>query len=122
MTYAGQIYRCGDDDASLRLRQRPHVVAQGQTVHESPQSPLPRLEHDRWIVDCECGSGAGISNAGKAYCFECGAIMTIAAFPSKPDRDAVATLMASRPATTRNWHPERESVKDLQDENARHRV
>lgn len=113
--YAGQIYKCGDDDASLRLRQRPHVIQSGHTVHDSPHAPAPRLEQGRWIVDCSCGSGAGVSNAGKAYCFECGAIMTVTLPPLEQRREAEAELL-TRPERNRNWMPDRETIEQLKAE------
>lgn len=119
MKYAGEIYGCGSDDASLRMRQRQFLsqLRPPKVAHESALTPLPRLEQGRWIVDCSCGSGAGISTEGRAYCFECGAVMTIA-LPPKEQRDAVADVLQARPETAKNWRPDRETIADLQAERA----
>lgn len=116
--YAGGIYGCGEDDASLRLRQRGFLAKVGKTARESHETPTPRIDHGRWLVDCPCGSGAGISTASKAYCFECGRIMTVS-LPAKVEREEAEAVLSARPLRARNWRPDRESVNDLKRERAR---
>ncbi len=115
--YAGDLYRCGDDEGSLRAAQAPAVRREGHQPHESAQTPQPRIDHGRWIVDCQCGSGAGVSRQGKAFCFECGAIMRVL-LPSVDQRNAAEALLTLRKESNQNWHPDHETVDDLRAENA----
>lgn len=118
--YAGGIYRCGETDQALIQRQAeilkdPAHPTHGP-AHVSPVSPPPRLEHGRWIVDCPCGSGAGVSRTGLACCMECGAQMTIT-LPDATTRAAVETLLSERRLPQeRNWTPATETLEDIRTE------
>lgn len=119
MKFAGDMYRCGDDDASLMKYQARFLKPFGVKGHHHPHQPLPRLEHDRWVVDCACGSGAAVSRTGFAVCCECGAQMRIT-MPNDELMREVGELMNKRAAVNRNWVPGQESFDALFAENVRH--
>ncbi len=77
MKYAADIYRVPDTDAALMARQMQLV---GRS-HVSADQPSVRLDDGRWIVDCVCGSGAGVTPRGTAFCMLCGAQMRGLQFP-----------------------------------------
>jgi len=112
MRYASEMYGIPEADLAAVHRRRVPAV-------ETNDHPRPRLEHDRWIVDCRCGSGAGVDRAGVARCFECGTVMGVV-LPSLVTRQQVETLLASRPERHRNWRPDGETLADLQVENHTH--
>jgi hypothetical protein len=114
MRYAGEIY--GIPESRLAERHAVHIKS---GPHEMPDTPQPRLEHDRWLVDCPCGSGVGVTRTGRAYCFACGAVMRVT-LPSEVTRQAVESLLASRPERHRNWRPSHETLDDLRVENLTH--
>lgn len=114
MKYAHEIY--GYDESFLAA---DHARRCRERVHESAETPQPRLEQDRWLVDCRCASGVGVARDGVARCFECGAIMHVT-LPSEVTRQAVERLLASRPERHRNWRPSHETLEDLRVENLTH--
>ena len=80
----------------------------GQNVHihvEGEDSKPVYLNHNRWLVNCDCGSGAGVDFAlGLSRCFECGAVHINLVIPE--DRSAIEhTMSKTKDITLRNWSP-----------------
>ena len=101
-----------------KLRARGRDVA----VSTSLDPIVARINENRWIVDCVCGSGCHVDlDAGTpvvARCFFCGAIHTQVVLPA--NRTAIEAALLKRPrAATRNWRPD-ETVAALEAENAAH--
>ncbi len=118
---AREMHGCGSVKEYNRLHETEIARAQARglrlIVHDS-HSLVARIDHGRWIVDCECGAGnATDPEWGVAFCFACGARHK-ATFPD--DREGVEAVLLHRPRTeTRNWFPG-ESVAQLQAENVEH--
>lgn len=88
-------------------------------VHDSVDV-VARVDHGRWITDCECGAGnAAHPDWGEVRCFGCGAVHKVT-FPER--RKQIEGLLLARPVTAnRNWLPG-ETVKDLRRENEEHGI
>lgn len=87
-----------------------------------------RIEHNRWIVDCQACStsenhrGAFTHPEWKiACCAECGAVYDNVEFPLRPVRLEIERILLFRPRENRNWFPW-ESTIDLIQENKIHKV
>lgn len=119
MKFAGDLYRCGDDDVSLMKYQAKCIKPFGVKGYPHPHQPLPRLEHDRWVVTCACRAGVGVSRTGFAVCCECGAQMRVP-MPDAELMREVAELMDKRLPVNRNWFPGQEDADQLRLENAQH--
>ena len=75
--------------------------------HAAPDSPPVYLNYGRWLVDCPCGSGARITPAGTAYCFDCGRIMTVAV-PAAEALVLAAEMFQHTDPDQCNWDPRRD--------------
>lgn len=109
LRFAGAILGCGEDDASVRAKQdaelrRAHPRGNRPVPHETDDHPYVYLNHGRWLVDCPCGSGAAVTTTGKAYCCECGRIMTVELPDVQVQAEAVA-VFGDQKIEERNWHP-----------------
>ena len=84
--------------------------------HDDPRPLVARVDHGRWIGDCDCGSGVALERAWpEARCFGCGARYATVVWPVQADQIEAALL--KRPVMgTRNWLPT-ETVGDLRAEN-----
>ena len=118
--YAADMYHVLNDPHVLRAFQGRVVTQTGGLSHDSAVRPAPRLEHDRWLVVCPCGGGAGVSTEGIAYCCDCGAVMTVADWPRAAIRSDVDQIFMSRAPKSRNWNPATETLDDLRAENLSH--
>lgn len=103
MKYAAEIYGCAEPDIEGKQLDFLARNGSGKRPHRTDHQPIPRLEHGRWLCDCPCGSGAGITRNGIAHCFECGAIMQVASWPSKTKRDRVSKKLEKRADHQQNW-------------------
>lgn len=110
-------YRTRHQQALTRMR-RLGLEVQEQVV-DTPVSA--RIEHNRWLFDCVCGSGVAVHpDWPEARCMGegCGRVYTHVTIPT--ERVAIERTLMERPApVNRNWHPA-ESVDDLKHENAEH--
>ncbi|WP_030173265.1 hypothetical protein [Streptomyces sp. NRRL S-813] len=65
-------------------------------------SYFARINQNRWIADCVCGSAQVVSPTDQRYaCVECGWGWCTLLFPSDPD--AVEASLAALPPYLRNW-------------------
>ena len=96
MKYAGEIYGCPEQD--VEGRQLEFLARSGKKAvpHQDEHQPIPRLEWGRWICDCPCGSGAGITKKGIAHCFECGRVMQVASWPNAAKRAKVEKALKDK--------------------------
>jgi hypothetical protein len=96
------------------------IVAAVQTVDEPIEA---RIEHNRWLIDCACGSGIAVHPEwAEARCLGigCGRVYTNVVVPA--DRHVIEQLLAARTQhQNRNWRAS-ESVEDLRRENNKHGV
>lgn len=114
-------YRAAHAGAIANLVGRGRRVA----VHESADPLVARIDHNRWIVDCECGAGnATDPEWAIACCFGCGAVHAQIVFPDAAERAAIERALLARPRPeTRHWDPRvGETLADLWRENAEHGV
>ena len=99
------------------------VAKLGLAVTPSDVPLAAYVNHNRWLVDCPCGSGAAVdveADPPVARCYEDGVVHTQVTLP--PDRAAIDAALLRRPlAATRHWHPG-ETVAELHAENAAHGV
>lgn len=98
------------EKAALGMRFEVHAVAAPTTA---------RINHGRWIIDCDCGAGnATDPRWGIACCFGCGAVHEHVIFPA--DWEALEAALVGRPhPRTRNWATG-ETIEALRDETAAH--
>ena len=77
---------------------------------------LARIEHGRWIADCECRGAEFVDPEWPVFvCCSCGAGPRPVAFPG--DRHQIESELMKRPVRpNRNWNPG-ETVADLRREN-----
>ena len=85
--------------------------------HASVRLP-GRIDHGRWVVDCECDSG-NIPLGRVARCFGCGAIHAVT-YPRGRSSIEAAVLLRPQQAH-RNWMPG-ETATDVRAENAVHGI
>lgn len=97
------------------IRRRQEAGARYE-VHEVLLPLSARIDHNTWVVDCECGAGNAVDPEWPiACCFGCGAIHRGIVFP--PNRSFIEELLLKRPDVThRNWRPG-ESLDALKQEN-----
>lgn len=91
-------------------------------VHDSFDPKVARIDHGRWLIDCDCGAGNACDpEMKKAFCAACGAVHPNVVFPD--DRENVEfILLARRRSENRNFDPTKERFLDLAKENAEHGV
>ncbi len=96
----------------LRKQGKPQLLV------ERPETPLAFVSDGRWVVDCLCGNGPSASPEwGVAICCECGALYR-PTFPA--DAATAETTLLARPwPQQRHYQPDRQTLADLQHENAR---
>ena len=103
-------------------------VTKGEPGYDSPlyDEPNPTAAYvndGRWLIDCDCGSGAMTTAPGPqaiAVCFSCGAVWTTLLFPPPPVRGEIEGLLSARRwRRNQNWKPG-ETVEDLRRENEAH--
>lgn len=99
--------------------------------HGSPVAGY--VNEGRWVASClECNGGMACwPEMSETQCLDCGARYTVE-FPAPEELEQAAAVLRERPMRNRNWFPsrvtvggveqQRESVKDLKAENARHGV
>jgi len=93
--------------------------AEGETISlsQTGKTAVARVDHGRWLIDCECGDAAFAWAAHpEAACMGCGAVYGVQFPPAETVAKAEAVLDGRREAN-RNWFPDRETVKDLRAEN-----
>ena len=120
------------NEAALRALAKTQAAKIGSDVIEST-TPLPaRLEHGRWIADCQCGGGVACDlSMGVAVCFlhrdpddPTGAVETRihTAIVWPANRGRIEALLEKRGLNrNRNWRLG-ETEADLARENAAHGV
>lgn len=86
----------------MEWRMQRRVFPPTETVD---QTYYARINSNRWLTDCICGSAAVISPADPRYgCTQCGWGWCVVIFPA--DVAAVeASLMALAPSRRNWWHP-----------------
>lgn len=79
------------------------------------------MNHGRWVVDCPFCNSSGVAseNDERFLCGDClnmeiGGAYILAPFPK--DCEAVEAHMLLRPRNRRNWNPDTETLKNLQQE------
>lgn len=114
MKYAPEMYGCPENE--LEGKQLEFLARSGKRIAPfvSPEQPIPRFEHGRWLCDCPCGSGAGITQKGIAHCFECGRIMRVGSWPNAEKRARVKQALRDAKESEKNWRvDEPEPVRDV---------
>jgi len=100
---------------------RALAAKQVAQVHISDSVRVARVDHGRWIVDCECGAGLFVRRGwALACCIECGAQYHAVQFPVDAD-EIERLLLARQKRENQSWWPS-ESVEMLQRENVAHHV
>ena len=93
-------------------------------IHTVSDQKAAYINENRWLIDCECGSGAYVDPAvGVACCFGCGAIHTTVILPA--DRAVIEAVLIARPSPfTRGWRDQdkAETLADLVRENIAHGI
>lgn len=117
------------DEAACRRKQAALVSKRQRagvrvSVHEVAATKTARVDHGRWLIDCECGAGVMADpDFTAAYCLGCGAVHTAVTFPLEADRLDVEHILLARPrSANRSWDPGSETLLDLAIENAEHGV
>ena len=82
---------------------------------ESAEPVVAYMNHSRWLVDCQCGSGCRIDMdiRGRVFarCFKCGAVHSDVVLPG--ERASIEGELLKRPRPeNRNWTPG-ETVTDM---------
>lgn len=77
MIWAPEIYGLNvpDNDTAIQHLQSSYLNRVHQKAPMAEFAPIKlqaRVEHDRMIADCPCGSGVGVTRRWTAFCFECG--------------------------------------------------
>jgi hypothetical protein len=107
------------DPASYRAVHRKAMENAGRDVEVVDTTVTARVNHGRWLVDCEC-HGAGLTSPHRyniSACFDCGRVFTNVLFPEAVER--IEALLVLRPdITTRNWVGE--SVGELTKQNEKY--
>lgn len=87
----------------LRMGRRVFPPADADTTGETYYA---RINQNRWLADCSCGSAAIVSPADPRFaCTQCGWGWCALVFPA--DVAAVeASLMGLKPALRNWWHPD----------------
>lgn len=86
---------------------------------ESKRIAMPimaRIEHNRWLLDCVCGSGVAVQPEWpEAHCLGLGCGRTYTHIVIPADRRRIEATLSKRPAfTERNWDPRKgESLESL---------
>ncbi|MGW8703272.1 hypothetical protein ACWGOK_41275 [Streptomyces eurythermus] len=85
------------------VRMGRRVTPPEDTVDETY---FARINQNRWLADCDCGSAAVVSPTDPRYaCTECGWGWCALVFPA--DSAAVeASLMGIKPSLRNWWHPD----------------
>jgi len=85
-------------------------------VHMVDTPVSARVDHNSWVIDCECGAGNAVDPLWpNAHCFGCGAIHTNIVWPI--NREQIEVILLQRvDVTKRNWHTG-ETEDDLRAEN-----
>jgi len=85
-------------------------------IHQVDTPVNARVDHNTWVVDCECGAGNAVDPTWPAaYCFGCGAIHNNVVWPL--NRERIEEILLQRvDVTKRNWRIG-ESEEDLTREN-----
>jgi hypothetical protein len=104
MKYAPQMYGCAEGDLEIRQLEVMRALGSKGVPYKAKEHPIPRLEYGRWLCDCPCGSGAGITRKGNAHCFECGRIMKVAKWPDADTRGRVEDALKERPEHEQHWN------------------
>jgi hypothetical protein len=108
------------DRASYREVHRKAMANAGLDVEVVYTTVTARVNHGRWIVDCDDCHGAGLTcphDYGISVCFNCGRVYPHVLFPKSVAR--IEDLLMLRPnIKTRNWGGE--SVSELQRQNKAH--
>lgn len=96
-----------------------HVRDRGLArVEEAGAAKAARINHGRWIVDCDCGDGALTRPDWRlACCAACGRVYRRVDFPEA--QEAIARILLLRPRREdQNWSGE--PAEALADENEAH--
>jgi len=81
---------------------------------------VARVDYNRWIADCPCGSGVAAWPGRPSLCFGCATRHATVVLPESEERAAIEAILGARAALqTRSWAPG-ESVAHLEDENRAH--
>src|ERR1051326_1440874 len=86
-------------------------------VHDSPVALVARIDHNTWLVDCECGAGNAVDpDWPVAHCFGCGAVHRQIRVPPIELRQLIeAPLLRRVQPHLRSWTPG-ETVEQLERE------
>lgn len=111
--------------SALTKRHQQALIKQRQAGIDVAESIVDdvvqaRIEHNRWILDCYCGSGVAVHpDWSEARCFGigCGRVYVNVEIPE--DRADIEAALIARPVeATRNWNPVvGETAKVLRAEN-----
>lgn len=119
----------GPDNAALmaaRAWAAPRPLIEALTAPTGPASvAVPVVaNHARWVVECPDCHGAQLASPSdrRFMCDTCGNASVggkwrPVTWPT--DQDAIAAILADRPAENQNWQPG-ESIKALRAENGQH--
>lgn len=118
----------GPDNAALlaaRAWRAPRPLLEALTAPTGPAgSAVPVVANQaRWVVECPACHGAQLASPSdrRFMCDNCGNLAVGGKWRPvtwPPDPDAIAAVLADRPAENRNWLPG-ETVKALRAENKR---
>lgn len=98
-------------------------AARDAAMSPDPEAPrvVARVNHNRWIADCECGGAEAVADGFPFFCFSChnqrhGGRARLVQFP--PDAAAIERALLKRPdILARNWLPT-ETLDDLHAQNS----
>lgn len=107
-----------DQAEKLGFRHREEIVHE---LREDDRELTAYVNNGRWVADClNCAAGVAAGpDFPRGCCLACGSIFRLK-HPPAGDVQAATEILAVRPPDNRNWHPWRETVDDLANENQAH--
>lgn len=103
--------------AQIKFIEKRQEAGARYTIHTVDTQMLARVDHNSWIIDCECGAGNAVDPTWPAaHCFGCGAVHRNITWPVNRER-LEEILLLRVDVTKRNWQPG-ETEEDLLRENS----
>lgn len=113
---ATAIYGVRDHADLIRRQARAVAKHPGATIETDSAPRQARIDHGRWLLDCDCGSGVGCDPTWPdARCFGCGTVYPTVVYPASRARIEAALLKRVK-VEVRNWALH-ETAADLEAEN-----
>lgn len=114
MKNALTMFRVGSEGLDSRLHRL--LIANGLKETPDVRSVVAYANHGRWVADCPEDNGGIACAPGvtSGVCLDCGHVYAVT-WTTKVDQ--IEALMDARPESAQNWHPDRETVADLEAQN-----